>query len=285
MRVSEGPLIAIFTPAYNAESTLAECIESILAQSYENFQYTIVNNCSTDRTLEIAEIYSRRDPRVSVCTNAQFVEVVENHNIAFRMTSPSAKYCKIVSADDLIFPEYLDQVVEVAEAHPSAGLIGCYQLSGDRILWQGLPYPKNLVDGREFGRQIFLSTDPEFGCGSPTSLLYRADLVRKTNAFYPTASRHADSSASYACLRDSDFAFVYQVLSLEGVSGTRETSRAEALREDLPAMCSDLLEYGNAFLSPEEYSGRLGASAGRLPRCSCGRAIFGQAGMVLRLSP
>ena len=54
MSLPHGPLVSVLTPVYNGEDYLAECIESILAQTYRNFEYTIVNNCSKDRSLEIA---------------------------------------------------------------------------------------------------------------------------------------------------------------------------------------------------------------------------------------
>jgi glycosyltransferase involved in cell wall biosynthesis len=54
MSFSEPPLVSVLTPVHNAAEFLAECIESILKQTYTNYEYIIVNNCSTDRTPEIA---------------------------------------------------------------------------------------------------------------------------------------------------------------------------------------------------------------------------------------
>ena len=50
-RADTQPLVSVVTPVYNGQAYLAECIESVLAQSYSNWQYTVVNNCSTDATL------------------------------------------------------------------------------------------------------------------------------------------------------------------------------------------------------------------------------------------
>jgi glycosyltransferase involved in cell wall biosynthesis len=57
----EEPLVSVVTPVYNGEEFLAECIESVLAQTYSNIEYTIVNNCSTDRSLDIALSYAAQD--------------------------------------------------------------------------------------------------------------------------------------------------------------------------------------------------------------------------------
>ena len=54
MSPMEQPLVSVLTPVYNGEPYLGECIESVLNQTYQNFEYIIVNNCSKDRTLEIA---------------------------------------------------------------------------------------------------------------------------------------------------------------------------------------------------------------------------------------
>src|SRR2546429_323872 len=103
------PLVSVVTPVYNGESYLCECIESMLAQTYTNWDYTIVNNCSSDRTLEIAQSYAAREPRIRVHSNTAFVRVIENHNIGFRLISPESKYCKVVAADDWIFSTCLEK--------------------------------------------------------------------------------------------------------------------------------------------------------------------------------
>ena len=133
--MSEEPLVTVLTPVYNGEAFLEECIESILRQTYRHYEYIIVNNCSKDRTLEIASQYAKRDSRIRVHNNKDFVGVIENHNIPFRLISSQSKYCKVVSADDWLFPECIKRMVELAETHPSAGIVGSYQLSGGDGKW------------------------------------------------------------------------------------------------------------------------------------------------------
>ena len=248
----EQPLISVVTPVYNGEAYLAECIESVLAQTYSNWEYIIVNNCSTDRTLEIALDYAKKDSRIRVHNNSEFLGVIANHNLAFSLISPAAKYCKVVSADDFIFSDCLLRMVEVAEASPSAGIIGSYQLSGDRIRWQGFQYPRAVLPGRELCRQVFLGGDKEFGFGSPTSILYRADLVRDAQEFYPNSSPHADTSACFGRLQYCDFGFVFQVLSFERIHDQTQTSESKAIDRYSSAYLSDLTNYGPYYLSKEE---------------------------------
>lgn len=258
MSVHDQPLVSVVTPVYNGALYLRECIESVLAQAYSNWEYIIVNNCSTDGTLQIAEEYARNEKRIQVHNNDKFLDVVANHNRAFSLISPSSKYCKQVSADDWLFPECLTSMVRVAEANPSAGIIGSYQLSGDVVKWQGFRYPRAVVSGREIGRRVFLTRQvsvegqPLLGFGDPTSLMYRADIVRRSPAFFPNSSPHADTSACFENLQNSDFGFVYEILSYERTHPESQSSGSRQINRHLSQTLSDLLHYGSFYLSKEE---------------------------------
>jgi glycosyltransferase involved in cell wall biosynthesis len=247
------PLVSVLTPVYNGADFLEECIESVLRQTYTNYEYIIVNNCSTDRTLDIASRYARQDSRIRVHSNDEFVPVIANHNIAFNLMSPEATYCKVVSADDFLFPECLTRLVECCEANPSVGIVGCYQLSGAEIRWQGFDYPRTVIPGLETGRRAFLNADKKFGFGSPTSLMYRSDLVRATEEFYPNASPHADTSACFEQLSRTDFGFVFQVLSYERKHEGTQSRTSEQLNCGASAALNDILQYGRRYLNPQEW--------------------------------
>ncbi len=255
MEGSHQPFVSVVTPVYNEANYLAECIESVLAQTYQNYEYLIVNNCSTDKTLEVAMRYAERDSRIRVCDNTTFLAVIANHNHAFSQISPEAKYCKVVSGDDFIFPDCLRQLVECAEANPSAGFVGSYQQSGRRVRWQGFKYPASVIAGRDLCRSILQSNDQDFGFGTPTSLLYRADLIRRSPEFYPNASPHADTSACFKELKDCDFGFVYQVLSFERVHEETQSTRSGQWNRYSSANLSDILVYGPHYLSDVECKG------------------------------
>lgn len=257
MRVREAPLVSVVTPVYNGEPFLAECIESVLAQTYENFEYIIVDDCSTDASLEVALRYTEKDHRVRVERNATAVGVMANHNIAFRLISPQAKYCKAVSPEDILFPDCIAQMIEVAEANPSVGFVGSYQLIGNDVRWQGLEYPRTVVPGPEICRRVFLGGQAGFGFGTPTSILYRADLVRASLDFYPGAAPHSDASACFKFLQNSDFGFVYQVLSWGRIHREMESAKSAALNRYASAYLNDLLQYGPLYLSKPELERRL----------------------------
>lgn len=246
----EQPLVSVLTPVFNGEPYLAECIESVLHQTYQNFEYIIVNNCSKDRTLEIAREYEKQDSRIQVHDNDEFLGVIANHNHAFNLMSQAAKYCKVVSADDFIFPECLMRMVEFAEANPSVGMVGSYSLAGKKVMYSGLGYEQKVTDGRKISRATLLGGPYIFG--SPTSLLYRADLLRKTKTFYPGTSPHADTAACYQSLEDSDFGFVHQVLSYTRIHAATQTSKSIKIGTLHLSKVDDIARFGPKYLNPVE---------------------------------
>ena len=86
------PLVTVLTPVYNGERYLAECIDSVLAQTYQNWEYFILNNGSQDRTLEIATLYAAKDRRIRVLSNDSTLDVISNHNRAFGLMAADSKY-------------------------------------------------------------------------------------------------------------------------------------------------------------------------------------------------
>jgi glycosyltransferase involved in cell wall biosynthesis len=245
------PLVTILTPVYNGEKYLAACIRSVLNQQYENWEYIIVNNCSTDSTLDIALGYAQIDPRIRIVTNSKFVEVIENHNIAFSLVSTESKYCKVVSADDTITPDCLIKMVKLAEAHPTVAIVGSYQLSGTDVRWKGIPPDVQVVPGRALGRLSLLGNLDVFG--TPTSLLYRADLIRESKPFFPHTLPHADTSTCYEILQRHDFGFVHEILCTERVHEYQVSAKVRQLNMGETANLDMILRYGPYYLDSNEF--------------------------------
>lgn len=256
MTAQAHPLVSIVTPVYNGEKYLAECIASVLGQTYPHWEYTIVNNCSRDRTCEIVEEYARRDARIRLHNNTEFVSSLRNHNIAFSLIGLDSRYCKVVHADDWLFPECLRLMVELAEANPSVGVVGAYGLRGRRVAWDGLPYPSTVLPGRTICRETLLGGPYAFG--SPTSVLYQADLVRKRKVVYNEANVNAaDGEACFDMLQESDFGFVHQVLTYTREHEGSQSSAGNRINPYLLGQLTIFTRYGPALLSPSEYDARL----------------------------
>lgn len=248
------PLVSIVTPVYNGERFLEECIRSVLAQTYPNFEYVIVNNCSKDRTLEIARAYAARDRRIRVHDNTEFLPAIANWNHALRQLSPDAKYIKVVHADDWLMPDCVERMVAAAEEAPTVGLVCSYRISGVWVNNDGLPYPSHFLTGREMSRFTLLGGPYVFG--SPTSVLMRADLVRGRDPFYQELSSLTDMEACYYLLRHSDFAFLHQVLTFTRSHEGTITSSLAFRGADYPQMLWILKEHGPHFLTAAEFEAR-----------------------------
>ncbi len=251
----QSPLVSVVTPVHNGESYLRECIESVLAQTYPHWDYTIVNNCSTDQTHEIAHEYAARDPRIRIWNSETFVRVEPSYNNAFRQISPESKYCKVVGADDWLFPECLEKMVGLAEEHPTVAIVGAYGLMGATVHCQGLPYPGTSVSGRDMCRRRLLGGPYVFG--TPTSLLFRADIVRSRHAFFNESNFHCDSEACLEVLEHHDFGFVHQVLTFQRVREDSMTSFSETMQTYLSCFLLEVVKYGPKYLSAEERKTRI----------------------------
>lgn len=248
------PFVSFVTPFYNTGKFLAECIESALRQTYQNWEYILVDNCSTDGSSEIAAQYASWFPdKIRVIHTESFLSQVQNYNFALTCISPESKYCKMVQADDWLFPDCVRSMVEVAEAHPSVGIVGAFQLDGDGVQLDGLPYPNPEVSGREACRLYFLKNLYLFG--TPTSLLLRSELIRSRTPFYE--ERYAPFEDAHVCfdlLRTWNFGFVHQVLTYSRLDDESMVSRARALGFLHFYRISAVIAHGRDYLSDEEYT-------------------------------
>jgi len=249
------PLVSIVTPVYNGGKYLTECIESIISQTYRNWEYIIVENKSTDHSLEIAREYARKDGRIRVHANERHLPVILNWNHAMRQIAPSSKYCKVVHADDWLFPECVTRMVSLAEEHPSVGVVGCYVLEGAKVRFDGLPYQRSVVPGREICRLSLL--EDRYFFGAPTITLIRSDLIRKRKAFYTEDHLHPDIEVYYDVLRESDFGFVHQVLTYTRLHPESQTTYYQNIYPAVDAQMSILKKYGDSFLNEKEHAQHL----------------------------
>ena len=224
---AEKPLVSFVTPAYNGGKYISECIESVLAQTYETWEYIILNNCSTDDTLDIANNSARLDPRIRVHSNERVLPIMENWNASMRLISPQSIYTKVVHADDKLLPQCAELMVYVAERNPEVGIVGSYSILGNskrsEVQHTGIPYPVEVVSGHEINRATFLGDYHVFG--PPTVPMFRSNLVRQTDKFFDQDILYGDTEVCFRLLVDCDFGFVHQVLSFvrlheESVSST-----------------------------------------------------------------
>jgi glycosyltransferase involved in cell wall biosynthesis len=128
--------VAIGLPVYNGDNYLAAAIDSILAQSYGDFDFLISDNASTDGTEEICRAYAKRDRRIRYIRQPRNVGAAANYNLMVGMTD--SPYFKWAAHDDLLAPGCLAVCVEVLDRDTSVVLASPATMLIDEV---GLPLP------------------------------------------------------------------------------------------------------------------------------------------------
>jgi glycosyltransferase involved in cell wall biosynthesis len=117
---NETPLVSLSVPVYNGENYLAEALDSLLAQTFTDFEIIITDNASTDGTEAIGRAYAERDPRVRYVRNAENLGAAGNFNYGFSLAR--GRYFKWAAHDDIIAPDFLQKCVDVLDAEPDVVL-------------------------------------------------------------------------------------------------------------------------------------------------------------------
>lgn len=173
----DKPLVSIGLPVYNGENFIREAIDSILAQTFKDFELIISDNTSTDKTEEICREYAAKDRRISYYRNEQNLGPAWNYNRVFELSS--GKYFKWAAHDDVCAPEFLERCVEVLEqdasivlCHPKTKVIDPY---GKVIKNYSKERANSLKPEERFRDNVFMPECYEiFG-------LIRSSALRKTS--------------------------------------------------------------------------------------------------------
>jgi len=246
-----APVVSVVTPFYNTAAYLDACIASVRAQTRSDFEYVLVDNCSTDGSSEIAKRHAQADPRIRVTRNERFLTQVQNYNHALAQIAPATRYVKVVQADDMLFPRCLEDMVGLAAAHPRVALVSSYFLYGRTVDGDGLPLERTVLSGRDACRLHLI--DGIFLFGSPTTQMFRADIVRGRTPFWAEGRLHEDTEAVFEILRDHDFGFVHQVLSFSRVDSASIMGSISDFGSARLDKLIILERFGRDFLSPGEF--------------------------------
>lgn len=184
------PRVSIGLPVYNGEKYLEKAIDSILAQTFNDFELIISDNASTDRTSEICQAYANKDTRIRYYRNENNLGAAFNFNRVFQLSY--GEYFKWASHDDIIAPDYILKCVDVLDNDDSIILcnsrvefINEYgEVIADYILKQNNVNSQKPQD--RFGYLIYL----HHWCFDVFGLI-KSDALRKTSLIktYPGSDR------------------------------------------------------------------------------------------------
>lgn len=177
------PDISVCIPVYNCEKFIGATIDSVLAQTCKDFELIILNNCSTDRTLDVINQYN--DPRIRLIQNETNIGAEGNWNIA--LIEARGEFIKILCADDLLYPNCLERQLAVFKKFSNDGiaLVCCGR---DVIDEQGKKIMRRNFkgqSGRLLGQHAIKKTIRAGTnlIGEPTAVLFKADVLTNVGQF------------------------------------------------------------------------------------------------------
>ena len=198
------PHISICIPTYNGEAFIETCLDSVLSQSYDDFEVILVDDCSLDTTPEILQHYAQLDPRIRVFTNQHNIGLVGNWNRCIELSA--GEWIKFIFQDDYLLPRCLEEMMRVVDA--SSHFLVCdreFIFEGhlsQRMLdtYQNCPQLSQIVghtrrlEAREFC--LLLQEMESFWywnfIGEPSTVMFRKDLVRHLGFFAANLIQQCD---------------------------------------------------------------------------------------------
>ena len=173
MPVNSKPIVSVLTTVYNREKYLAECIESVLASSFQDWEMIIVDDCSSDNSVEVAKKYAAKNPRIKVYVNEKNLGQFENRNYAASLAN--GKYIKYLDSDDIIYPYGLEAILKFLLQYPEAKIA----VSHDQF-HENNPYPIFLTPYEAYFAFFF---DRGFPSSGPSATLIEKQAFMEIGGF------------------------------------------------------------------------------------------------------
>ena len=171
------PRLSLGLPVYNGEGYLAQSIEALLGQTYENFELIISDNASTDGTADICRRYAKQDPRIRYYRQERNIGCAPNHN--FVIQQAAGELFKAASHDDLYARDLLRLCVDALDEHPQVVLAHSWSavIDGSGLVTEIVDYPVNTAAAGAPERFRSMLFD---GWGDDEGGVIRTDVLRRT---------------------------------------------------------------------------------------------------------
>jgi glycosyltransferase involved in cell wall biosynthesis len=171
------PKVSIGLAVFNGEPYLRESIESLLAQTFQDFELIISDNASTDRTADISQEYARLDPRIRYYRNPVNIGGANNENRTFELAR--GIYFRWAAHDDVCAPHLLEKCVAVLDANPSVVLCYTEVIEIDERGNRGRMISRNNgASSKPYTRFATIANSADF-CEETYGLI-RSDVLRRT---------------------------------------------------------------------------------------------------------
>lgn len=186
------PMVSVVMPTYNrANASLSYAIDSILNQTFDDFELIIIDDASTDKTPELVKRYQKKDKRIVLLRNEKNQGIIDSLNRGLDVAK--GKYIARMDDDDVSLPERLERQVAVMEAHPEITVLGTSITGRDSLV--RLPpkeAPPRLIDPEEVEINTYFSS----GLAHP-SIMIRKSFLDEFNLRYDKAYLYAEDCGLY----------------------------------------------------------------------------------------
>ena len=220
----EPPQITVAMPVYNGEGYVHLAIQSVLDQTYSDFELLIVDNCSTDGTLKVVKTFS--DPRIRLHVNSSNLGMVGNWNKSFELAT--GKYIKFLSHDDLLDATCLEEQLSGFLQHKTEniGIVTCKKRviseSGKKVMpGFGLHGQSRLISGRVAIRKSIRSGRNIIG--EPSVVLIETSVMKASGPF-ELPEFTPDIKMWFKILQKSDLYFINKTLASYRISDNSTSS-------------------------------------------------------------
>ncbi len=129
---TNNPKVSVCIPTYNYGHFISDAMESVITQSFQNFELLVIDNCSTDKTQEVVNKYIQHDNRIKFIINKSNLGLVNNMNKCLQYAS--GEFIKILAADDLLSHSCLEILVNTLDANQDVVLASCARTLVDKNL-------------------------------------------------------------------------------------------------------------------------------------------------------
>jgi glycosyltransferase involved in cell wall biosynthesis len=208
--------ILVFVPTYNSEKYLRECLDSVVNQTFQDWECVISDDASTDKSVEIAKEYEKKDSRFRVLTHEKNIGAANNWNRAKEHNKSFAT--KILCAYDYLMIDALKIQLNILKINKTSIIFSERYIvfpNGKKFHPKLPKYANNISFNDAFkyyinqGRNIF---------GEPVTALFRTDLFVNSEGFYPKFEYSLDTSGYMSIARGQDVTFDNNVVGVFRVS-------------------------------------------------------------------
>lgn len=245
------PLVSVIMPAYNGEKFIQESIESVLAQTYDKFELIIIEDHSTDRTLEIIKNYS--DPRIHLFVNERNKGISYSTNLGTKYCH--GKYIALLDDDDIALSRRLEWQVDYLEKHPEIDVLGGRSAKIDEN-GEFMYYALDPIRNAKLIKANLLFYNRKFANGT---VMYRKQFVIDNNIYYKENMYGMQDYKFYTeCANYGSIATIDQLIHLKRIH-TKEATKINQKNYELERKQTYLeiqksaIESRGFRLSNEEY--------------------------------